>query len=187
MSADSKRLYTVNELDNTVSAFAYDSIHGGTTHLLTVPSVPAEWLADCRKQQRACGHAAEIAVSPDCRFCYVSNRGHDSIAILATDANDGVDVALSFVAAVPSGGAVPWGFTFAHSASLVIVQNQHCTRRKRSNQRGGGSPTAALGVAGTAGPGNLVIFRRDHTTGMLARSFGVAVEGLDMCIGVASL
>ena len=40
--------YTVNEMDNTVSAFAYNFTTGGTRHLLSLPSVPLEWLEERR-------------------------------------------------------------------------------------------------------------------------------------------
>ena len=48
------------------------------------------------------------------------------------------DAALSFVATVPSGGAVPWGFTLAHGGELLVVQNQftgatgHCLYELRT-------------------------------------------------------
>ena len=57
----------------------------------------------------------------DGRFLYVSNRGHDSIAVYAIDARTGE---LTLEQRVPSRGKVPRYFTFDRSGRWLIVSNQ---------------------------------------------------------------
>lgn len=52
---------------------------------------------------------------------YVTNRGHDSVAVFGVDSASG---ALSLVQHAPSGGALPWSATLARGGALLLVQNQ---------------------------------------------------------------
>jgi 6-phosphogluconolactonase len=78
---DGRFLYCAYEAGRAVSTFAYDSVKGTLTPLETHPTLPAE------APQR--GSCAEIEVHPDGRFLYVSNRGHNSIALFAIDQTTG--------------------------------------------------------------------------------------------------
>ena len=71
----------MNELDSTVAALALDAATGTLTLIEAQPAVPAE--------ARAGNYCADIQISPDGRFLYGSNRGHDSIAVFAVDQESG--------------------------------------------------------------------------------------------------
>ena len=88
--------YAVNELDATVTQFAWDATAATLTPVRTVRSLPAG--ADLPNT------AAEIAVHPNGRTLYVSNRGHDCIAVLALDATSG---APTLIQNEPCGGRTP--------------------------------------------------------------------------------
>jgi 6-phosphogluconolactonase len=60
-------------------------------------------------------------VRNDGKFLYVSNRGHDSIAVYAIDARSGE---LALRQRAPSRGKVPRYFTFDPSGKWLIVSNQ---------------------------------------------------------------
>jgi 6-phosphogluconolactonase len=64
---------------------------------------------------------AEVAVSKDGRFVYVSNRGESTIVVYATDPRTGV---LRLVERVPSGGENPWAFALHPDGRWMIVANQ---------------------------------------------------------------
>lgn len=81
-SPDGRHLYVINELDNTVAIAAYDPAQATFTLIETVSTLPTEGFAGFTK-------TAEVAVRPDGRFVYASNRGHDSLAIFARDAKTG--------------------------------------------------------------------------------------------------
>jgi 6-phosphogluconolactonase len=73
--------YVTNELNLTVTAFAYDPEAGTLKKLETVASIP-----DTPKPTDS---TAEIEVHPSGRFVYNSNRGYNTIAAYAVDAKTG--------------------------------------------------------------------------------------------------
>ena len=75
--------YQINELNSTVTSFAYDPDHGSLKEIQTVITLPPGF--------SGFSTTAEVSVHPDGRFVYGSNRGHDSIAVFAIDdkGNDG--------------------------------------------------------------------------------------------------
>jgi 6-phosphogluconolactonase len=76
-----RHFYVINELSSTVSAFSYDPATGALSELQTLSTLPAGYAGP--------SFTAEIAVRPDGKFLYGSNRGHDSIAIFAIDPASG--------------------------------------------------------------------------------------------------
>jgi 6-phosphogluconolactonase len=105
-------LYVNNELNCTVTAFAWNTTSGALTELQTTGTLPR-------------GHAgrnttAEIAVTPDARFLYVSNRGHDSIARFAI-ADDG---RLRLLSTTPTGGECPRFFALDRTGDFLFAANQ---------------------------------------------------------------
>jgi len=105
-------LYVNNELDSTVTAFAWNATDGGLTELQIVETL----------SQRDAGRntTAEIGVTADGRFLYVSNRGHDSIARFAI-ANDGH---LRLLGTTPTGGKRPRFFTLDPTGNFLFAANQ---------------------------------------------------------------
>ena len=106
-------LYGAQELSNEVVAFTWDAGKGTLTQFQAVKTLPADYTET--------SSAAEIAVRNDGKFLYVSNRGHDSIAVYAIDARSGE---LTLRQRAPSRGKVPRYFTFDPSGKWLIVSNQ---------------------------------------------------------------
>jgi 6-phosphogluconolactonase len=125
-----KFAYVVNEMGSTVAVFSYDSAGGVLRRLQTISSIPADFS----------GHkeAAEIQVHPSGRFLYASNRGHDSIAVFAIEADKGT---LTLIEYAPTKGQTPRSFEIAPEGSLLFAANE------KSN--------------------NIVVFRIDAKTGRL--------------------
>ena len=69
--------YVINEMGNTVTAFAYDEAAGTLSQIQEISTIPDDY-GDMTE-------TADIHVTPDGRFLYGSNRGHDSIALFAID------------------------------------------------------------------------------------------------------
>ena len=80
-SPDGRFVYVVNELDETVTVFAWDAAAGKLTELQTAATLPPDF--------HGVSWCAEIAVRPDGRFLYASNRGHDSLAVFRIDPAQG--------------------------------------------------------------------------------------------------
>lgn len=103
--------YSVNELDSTVSAFALDPADGSVREAQHLSSLPAG--VSVRNT------ASGIAIRPDGRFLWTSNRGHNSISTFAIDP----DGRLEFVACVPSGGEFPIHLGLTPDARLLFASN----------------------------------------------------------------
>ena len=108
-----KYLYTINELLSTVSAFAYDAAKGALAPLQTVSALPAGFSGT--------SWTAEVAVSPDGRFVYGSNRGDDSLAVFAVDRATG---RLTPAGHAPVGGKNPRHFTIDPSGRFILAGHQ---------------------------------------------------------------
>lgn len=106
--------YVNGEADMTVSAFRY-SDNGELEPLQHLPTLPEE--AD-----RGGVTTAGIDVHPSGRFVYVSNRGHDSIAMFSVDHQTGE---LSEIGHQPTGGQIPRAFGIDPDGNYLYVGNQH--------------------------------------------------------------
>lgn len=140
-------LFTMNELDSTIASFAVDAESGALTAIDAQPAVPAE--------ARAGNHCADIQISPDGRFLYGSNRGHDSIAIFEADPETGK---LANVGFVPCGGATPRNLALTPSGRHLFCANQDADR--------------------------ISIFARDEQTGILADTGRTIDIGTPMCVRI---
>jgi len=88
-------VWVLNELDSTIATYRFDTERGALTALQVMSTLPGDFTGYST--------TAEIAVSPDGRFVYGSNRGHDSVTIFAAKP-EGL---LSVVGWQPSQGSGP--------------------------------------------------------------------------------
>lgn len=109
---DGTQLYVLNELSNTVLAASYAD--GKTTSLGSVPTLPTDFTG--------VNTSAEIAVHPNGKFIYSSNRGHDSLTVYARDAQTGT---LTIVQNIPCGGKTPRHFTIDPSGKWILCAHQN--------------------------------------------------------------
>ncbi len=119
-SPDGRIVYCANELAGTVTAFAYAD--GRLTPLATVSVLPADFT----------GKNTTAAIRSDGRYLYVSNRGHDSIAVVETDGDGG----MTLRRLVPCGGNGPRDFdlfgeyllcTNEDSETVTVLRRQEDT------------------------------------------------------------
>jgi 6-phosphogluconolactonase len=107
-----QHLFVVNELAGTVTALRRQD-DGRFTVTDQVPTLPAG----------ASGQnlAAAVRVTPSGRHVLVSNRGHDSIAVLRFDP---AAASLSLTGTTPSAGECPRDFILTPDGRHVIVASQ---------------------------------------------------------------
>lgn len=110
---DGRHVYLLNEISSTVALLAYDPIAGRLTAIQTVPTLPADFAGS--------NAAAEIAISPDGRRLYSSNRGHDSLAIFTID---GDTRRLTPVGHQPTFGRTPRHFAIDPTGAYLVAANQ---------------------------------------------------------------
>jgi 6-phosphogluconolactonase len=139
--------YVINEMHCTVTAFSRDPVRGGLTPLQTISTLPSG------EPVRPGYSTADVQVHPSGRFLYGSNRGHDSIVVLAIDPASGM---LTYVQNEPTGGQTPRGFGIDPSGAYLLAANQ------RSD--------------------SVVVFRIDPQTGRLAPTGKTVDVGAPVCV-----
>src|SRR5439155_304319 len=104
--------YANNEITSSVSAYAFDVDKSSLQELQTLSTLPGP----------AKGNStAEIVVHPSGKFLYVSNRGHDSIAMFAIDADKGTLTALGHES---TRGKTPRNFAIDPSGRYLLAANE---------------------------------------------------------------
>jgi 6-phosphogluconolactonase len=109
---DGRTVYVVNELDSTLSVFAYDPATGALREPRTLSTRPTGASGD--------NFPADVHVHPDGRAVYVSNRGDDTLAVFAESPGG----ALALVQTIATGGRWPRNFALDPSGRLLLVANQ---------------------------------------------------------------
>jgi 6-phosphogluconolactonase len=109
-----KYAFLINELDLTMTSLAYDEKLGTLKEIQTVPTLPAG-------ASTAGVTTADIHTSPDGRFLYGSNRGHNSIVSYRIDEKTG---RLEYIEHVSTGGKKPRNFAIEPSGKFLLVANQ---------------------------------------------------------------
>jgi 6-phosphogluconolactonase len=107
-------LYLANELDSTVTACEWDSQSGILGPFQKLSTLPGGY--------DGANAVADIHLHPSGRFLYVSNRGHDSLAIFSVDPNSGM---LESIGHTLSGGITPRGFEVDPAGYFILVANQN--------------------------------------------------------------
>lgn len=144
--------YTNNELTMAVSALSYDAEKGAFEVLQTLSTLP-EGTESSDKFS-----TAETQVHPSGKFVYVSNRGHNSIAIYTVDEQTGK---LTFVEAAPSIVEIPRNF--------------------------GIDPTGKWLIAGGQDSHNLAVFSIDQETGKITPTGDIYEVGSPVCVKFLTL
>ena len=141
--------YLANELDSTVTAYHWDPDRGTLRPFQRVSTTPDTHTVD--------NTGAEIEVAPSGRFVYVSNRGHDSIAIFSIDAANG---RLEAIGWEPVQGRKPRFFCLAADGNHLYAANENSH--------------------------TIVVFRVDRERGALTPTGQVIETGSPSCIVFAT-
>lgn len=129
-SLDEQFVYTSNEDGSSVTAYGFDKRSGTLSALQTLSTLPPEFSAE--------NTCAQIHLHPSGRTLYVSNRGHDSIAIFAVDTNSGLLTSLGQEKTEP----VPRVFNIDPSGQFLLA----------AGQESGTVASYAIAASGTLSP-----------------------------------
>lgn len=141
-----KLAFLINELDLTITSLKYDEKLGTLKEIQTVPTLPA----GASKSGVTC---ADIHVSPNGKFVYGSNRGHNSIVSYTVEEKTG---RLSYIEHISTGGKKPRNFTIAPNGKFLLVANQDTD--------------------------NIVVFQMDEKTGKLQKTANTANVPVPVCL-----
>jgi len=142
---DGAYIYSLEELSSTIAVLRVDKSTGALQQVQRVSMLPDDF--------DGYNTAADIHVSPDGKFLYASNRGHDSLVIFAIDDATGE---LSLAGHESTIGAHPRNFMIDASGEFVFVANRD------SN--------------------HVVVFRRDTVTGALTYTSVELKVPLAVCV-----
>ncbi len=137
--------FSVEELSSTVAAFRVNKKTGALTPVDRINMLPENFTEP--------NTAADIHVSPDGKFLYASNRGHQSIAIYSIDSGTGK---LKFVGHENTLGDHPRNFLIDPKDEFVFVANMNTD--------------------------NIVLFRRDKESGKLNPTGEQTIIPAVMCV-----
>jgi 6-phosphogluconolactonase len=141
-----KYAYVINELDSTMTALTVDAETGALASMQTLSTLPAGGFDGVTS-------GAEVQITPDGKFLYGSNRGHNSIVIYAIDPATG---RLTLVGHESTQGRIPRHFEVDPTGRYLIVANQDTD--------------------------NLVMFYIDPATGRLHTKGITAQAGTPICV-----
>jgi len=106
-----KHAYVINELLNSVTVFDYDAEAGTLSEKQTISTLPADF--------KGTSYCADVKITPDGKFLYGTNRGHDSMACFRI----GEDGTLSFTAIEPSLGKGPQNLLITPDGGWLLCAN----------------------------------------------------------------
>lgn len=130
-------LYVVNELACTVTVLRYENENQPLTLLQEIQAVEG------RKSNNT---SADLHLSPDGGFLYVSNRGENTLTVFRVSSDDG---RLEKIQNVPSGGRTPRNFCMDPGGRWLLAANQDSDE--------------------------IVLFERNPQNGMLKEKAGISV------------
>ena len=135
-----RHMYVINELLNSVTMFDFQPETGFLTEQQTISTLPADFQGE--------SYCADLKITPNGRFLYGTNRGHDSLAMYSLAA----DGRLTLIGIQPSGGKGPQNLAITRDGQLLLCGNMPGNR--------------------------LMIFRIDPQTGRLTASGeGIEIPG----------
>lgn len=106
-------VYLVNELNSTLSVYQYDPQDGKLEEIQVAPTLPDGY--------QGSNFPADVHITPDGKFIYSSNRGHDSLAIFRVDGTSG---RLSVIGHASTQGMTPRNFVIDPNGNYLMAANQ---------------------------------------------------------------
>jgi len=110
-SPSGKHFYVIGEMKNTITVFDYNAASGTLTERQTIATLPADFTGK--------SYTADVKITPDGKFLYGTNRGHDSIAAYRI----GEDGQLTLSAIDPSLGKGPQNLLITPDGKWLLCAN----------------------------------------------------------------
>jgi 6-phosphogluconolactonase len=105
--------YILNEMASVIDVAKYNAGTGVLENIQRISALPRGAAVQTT--------AAAVKISPDGRFIYSSNRGHDSISVFSVREGAGT---LAFNGCVPCGGKTPRDFNITPGGDFLLSCNQ---------------------------------------------------------------
>lgn len=145
LSPTGKFAYVIAEMHSTVTVFSNDATTGTLHCVQTISTLPKGFTGE--------NDDAEIQMYPSGKFLYASNRGSDTITVLAIDPRKGTLTPIEYT---PTQGRIPRSFEIDPTGKFLFAANQKSD--------------------------NIVLFRIDTKTGHLTPTGQVLDVGSPVCV-----
>ncbi len=106
-----KLVYVINELANTITVFDWSTTDGTLKEKQTIATLPKDFTGK--------SYTADLKITPDGKYLYGTNRGHDSLASYRI-AEDGT---LTLLTIQPSGGKGPQNLLITPDGRWLLCAN----------------------------------------------------------------
>jgi 6-phosphogluconolactonase len=140
-----KFAFVINELTSSITSFAFDENRGTLSELQTISTLPDNF--------NGANTCADIHISPNGKFLYGTNRGHDSLAVYQIDEKTGK---LNFVEHASTSGKTPRNFTISPNGKFLLAANQNSD--------------------------SIIVFKIDEKTGKLKQTKNKATVSMPVCL-----
>ena len=104
-------VYVINELSNTITVFDWKNDIGRLTQKQTLTTLPSDFTGK--------SYTADLKITPDGRYLYATNRGHDSLASYRIS-EEGT---LRLLSIQPSGGKGPQNLLITPDGHWLLCAN----------------------------------------------------------------
>ncbi len=117
---DGKNLYSIDELSNTITRYAYDAEKVWSFADAEAGAIPREEsISTLPEDFTGSSYCADLKITPDGKFLYGTNRGHDSLAIYGIG-DDGI---LTLIGFEPSRGKGPQNLLITPDGQWLLCAN----------------------------------------------------------------
>ncbi len=113
--------YLISEMSGILTAYAWDSTRGRLAEVQATDTMPADFNDDKNAQALNSFHSAEVQLHPSGKYLYLSNRGPDTISVLAVHSVKGT---LTPIQQVSTRGLMPRYFAIDPTGSYLFAANQ---------------------------------------------------------------
>lgn len=110
--------YLITEMGGTVITYSWDAVRGVLTPIQETRTIPKDYVPFAPGSDN---HSAEVVVHPTGKFLYDSNRGPDTIGVMAISPEDGT---LSLIEQASSGGLLPRSIEVDPTGAYLLAANQ---------------------------------------------------------------
>lgn len=111
-------VYVGNELDSTVIVYEWDATRGTLKEINTLSTLPENYEETSEEKS----WVADVHVHPSGKTVYVSNRGHDSIAVFDVERDSGDLTPAGYIS---TKGSFPRNFALDPAGNFLVAANQN--------------------------------------------------------------
>ena len=109
-----KHCYLINEMSASIDVLSFSPAEASFTALQRISTLP-------KNASASHNNCADMHITPNGKYLYASNRGHNSLAVYQIDQESGL---LSYIDSVSCSGKIPRSFNIDPTGRFLLCANQ---------------------------------------------------------------